>query len=239
MWTPYGTLLLFDNGNRRASPFDGNPLVYAFDNFSRGVEFRIDEDLMTVEMIWEYGEFIPERLYSFFISDADWLPATGNRLMTFGGVEWVGGVHSLDLGLGLHHTRIVETAGHGGFELKVFELIASDTGGDRLNVYRSERIPSLYPQRNVEAPNGIGDTLRVNGVSGQVELSWMASPATSADDAADYYIVYRSTAADGGFSVAESTAFTRIETEKIVEPLVFYKIVAANLAGTSNDEPPQ
>jgi hypothetical protein len=229
--------MLFDNGNRRASPFDGQPWVNPMDNFSRGVEFKIDEELMTVEEIWEYGENIPERLYSFFISDADWLPTTGNRLMTFGGTEWVGGVHSLDLGLGLHHTRIVETAGNSVVGLKVFELIASDAGGDRLNVYRSERIPSLYPQQDFEAPNGIGNSLRMGRISGQMELSWEASPATSVRDAADYYVVYSSNTADSGFSIADSTAFTQIDVGKRVEPLVFYKVVAANIAGTSNDEP--
>jgi hypothetical protein len=237
MWTPTGTLLLFDNGNRRASPFDGNPWVHAFDNFSRGVEFKIDEDLMTVEEIWEYGERIPVRLFSFFISDADWLPTTGNRLMTFGGTEWIGGVHSLDLGLGLHHTRIVETAGNTMLGLKVFELIASDPDDDRLNVYRSERIPSLYPQQDIKVPAGIGNSLMVDRVAGQAELSWKPSPATSAHDAADYYILYSSIAANSGFSVADSTAFIRIEAKKDVEPLVFYKIVAANISGTSGDEP--
>jgi hypothetical protein len=233
MWTGDGTLLLFDNGNRKASPFDGNAQTPQDQNFSRGVEFEIDEQVMQVQQVWEYGENIAERVYSFFISDADWLETMGNRLMTFGGVSFVGGVASIDLGLGVRHARIIETSG----DVKVFELWAYDPGGGPITVYRSERIPSLYPLRYVKSPNGVGNSLRMARVSGLPELSWTVSPVDSEHDAADYYMVYLSSSPAGGFTMWDSTAYTDIEPSGGAGSMAFYKLVAANTAGTSGDEP--
>ena len=58
-------LVLFDNGNYKASPFDGNPTVPDDENFSRGVEYEIDEEAMEVRQVWEYGESIQDRLFSW------------------------------------------------------------------------------------------------------------------------------------------------------------------------------
>src|SRR5262249_39332709 len=44
--TPQGTLLLYDNGNLRAEPFDAT--VADADNYSRAVEYSIDETNMQV-----------------------------------------------------------------------------------------------------------------------------------------------------------------------------------------------
>ncbi len=55
MITPSGTLGLFDNGNDRASPFDGQIPVEPVANYSRAVEFGINEETMEVRQVWEYG----------------------------------------------------------------------------------------------------------------------------------------------------------------------------------------
>ena len=47
--TERGTVILFDNGNYRAMP--GRPKLPAADNFSRAVEFDIDEENMTVTQV--------------------------------------------------------------------------------------------------------------------------------------------------------------------------------------------
>ena len=236
MITGDGTLILFDNGNFRASPFDGNPQVPDSENFSRGVEYEIDEEAMEIRQVWEYGEAIEERLYSASFSDADWLGATGNVLMTFGNVSFVDGVSSEDLGLGQAHARIIETSDD-TVPVKVFDLTAYDPTGGVTTVYRSERIPSLYPPQFVKSPRGVGNTLRMAKVSGLLELSWTASPVDSGHDAADWYMVYVSNFPTGGFTMSDSTAYTDIEVNSGAESLVFYKVVAANTAGTSGDEP--
>jgi arylsulfate sulfotransferase len=140
MFTPSGTLLLFDNGNFRASPFDGQPTQ---DGPSRAVEYAIDEARMVVRQVWEYGVPPAEGIFSSAVGDADWMPQTGNVLMDFGNTTNVNGVASEDLGLGRTHTRIVEVD-RGTPADVVFDMTVYGPPG-RLLIYRVERIPSLYP----------------------------------------------------------------------------------------------
>jgi len=144
MITPVGTLLLFDNGNSRASPFDGTPRVRDIDNYSRAVEYEIDS--MDVRQVWEYGSPASQatpRLFSTFISDADRLP-NGNTLIDFGGNNFTDGVTNNDLGFGENVTRIVEVD-HATPADKVFDMRLYNPMADaRIAVYRAERIPSLY-----------------------------------------------------------------------------------------------
>ena len=81
--TPGGTILLFDNGNNRAMPFD--PPLPAEASYSRAVEFEVDAAAMRVRQRWAYPRSEAERFYSSFLGDADWLPETGNVLITDGG----------------------------------------------------------------------------------------------------------------------------------------------------------
>ncbi|MBA1202237.1 aryl-sulfate sulfotransferase [Pseudomonas capeferrum] len=57
--TPHGTLTVFDNGwgrNFSATRLDGN--------YSRAVEYRIDETVGTVEQVWSYGQERGDAWYS-------------------------------------------------------------------------------------------------------------------------------------------------------------------------------
>jgi len=145
MITPAGTLLLFDNGNFRASPFDGQTPVPDQENYSRAVEFAIDESAMEVRQIWQYGLGSSPRLYSRFVSDADWLTETGNVLINFGGLTHTDGVLNSDLGWGNSTTRIVEVD-HNTPAETVFDMLFFNPDPARsITVYRSERISGLYP----------------------------------------------------------------------------------------------
>ena len=62
MMTGDGNLMLFDNGNNRASPFDGNPVVLDEENFSGAIEYAIDEANMEVEQVWEFGELLEDSI---------------------------------------------------------------------------------------------------------------------------------------------------------------------------------
>jgi len=120
--TDEGTYLIYDNGNNRASPFDS--ILPASQNFSRAVEYKINEITKEVEIVWEYGQFEDEIIYTSFIGDADYQPNTGNVLITFGGVK---------------PARLIEVT-HTTPAQKVFDLSISETFS-----YRSERLPDLYP----------------------------------------------------------------------------------------------
>lgn len=80
--SPHGTLLLFDNGNYQARPF--NKRVRVEDTYSRAVEFRIDEENMTVSQVWKSEEMSEDRVIAVAMGDADWLPETENVLVAYG-----------------------------------------------------------------------------------------------------------------------------------------------------------
>jgi hypothetical protein len=92
MITPAGTLLLFDNGNFGAIPFDGADPVPDAQNFSRVVEYAIDEATMEVRQVWEYGSQLEWLPYSPTQGDADWMPTTGNILITSSDTRFIAGV---------------------------------------------------------------------------------------------------------------------------------------------------
>ena len=134
MFTPEGTILMFDNGNNRAWPFEA-PMP-ASESFSRAVEYRVDEDKMEIEQVWSYGGPGDEHFFSTFISDADWLPGTRNVLVADGGR-----VTGED---GHHWARIVEVT-HTTPAEKVFEVVIDDETPNGWAVFHAERLPSLYP----------------------------------------------------------------------------------------------
>ncbi len=140
--TPHHTLLMFDNGTNRARP--GQPKQKAEDSWSRAVEFKIDDEARTVSKVWSYGGPDDEIFFSPFISDVDWLPIKENVLITDGGrMRTKDGKVSGNIFGGHHFARILEVTHETPAE-KVFEIIIDDPATGWA-VYRSERIPSLYP----------------------------------------------------------------------------------------------
>jgi len=135
MIMPNGNLLLYDNGNYRASPFDEQLPVEQ--NFSRVVEYAIDEESKHVELVWEYGEFIEDRIYSGALGDADYLPESGNILITHGNIYEKSGKLSARI-LEVTHTTLPEEV----FQLDVFDATSNPKNGWR--IYRANRIKSLY-----------------------------------------------------------------------------------------------
>lgn len=142
--TQSGNILLFDNGNLRASPFDGNSRQSPMESYSRAVEYAIDEQSMEVQQVWEYGSQIDQRYFSPSRGDADSMDETGNVLITYADTQYVGGASSESLGMGASHIRIVEVE-HSSQADKVFEAAIYNSTPQSLVIdYRSERIPDLY-----------------------------------------------------------------------------------------------
>ena len=77
--TDRGTIMFFDNGTWGARP--PRPPVPVHENFSRAVEYRVDEAAMTVEEVWASDrEQSPTSWLAPDMSDAHLLPETGNRM---------------------------------------------------------------------------------------------------------------------------------------------------------------
>jgi arylsulfate sulfotransferase len=143
--TPAGTILCFDNGNCRASPFDvKTPPEHSV---SRAVEFVVDERAMTVRQIWSYGKEQGEALFSVYVGGAAWLPKTGNILVDYGGmVTDAAGRYVENPGDGLGHVRMLEVTHTENPEV-VFDLMIDDRKGNPprgWDAYRGMRIADLF-----------------------------------------------------------------------------------------------
>jgi hypothetical protein len=145
--TPQGTLILFDNGNFRASPFD--PSVPDANNYSRAVEYSINEQTMEVSQVWDYGRTnAAQRLYADHEGNAEPLPQTGNVLIDFAAVSYVNGVAPSPFGPAATMTRITEVT-HDPVPQIVFDLAISLYANTNVTykdceTYRCHRIPDLY-----------------------------------------------------------------------------------------------
>jgi arylsulfate sulfotransferase len=131
--TPDGTLFVFDNGLNRMFR-DGDPY------FSRGVEYAVDEQAMTVRQVWQYGKERGQELYASVISSVQYLPLTSNRLIA-------PGVLRVPEDPSAKVIEVTYPAGDVVFEatIRFKNLCAVAEFGKYDIVYRTRRIPSLYP----------------------------------------------------------------------------------------------
>jgi arylsulfate sulfotransferase len=140
MYLPNGNVFIFDNGlNRNFSNRN---------RFSRGVEYEVNEQEMTIKQVWSYGKDMGREFYSGIISDVDYLPETGNRLLTAGIIS----------GLPTHSTIVEVTHPD---KTVVFEarltfknMLVQGSGWGAFDInYRAERV-KIYPGRKRD-PSGI------------------------------------------------------------------------------------
>lgn len=139
--TTTGTILCFDNGNFRATPFDRK--LPAAENRSRIVEFDVDETAGTVRQVWDFDGSPDNRLYGCYQGGAFRLPKTGNSFATFGGVVTDNGKPSDASGGGFCRSRLVEVTPDGDvvFDMRVDSSDQPDP--TPLSVFRAEHIPPL------------------------------------------------------------------------------------------------
>jgi hypothetical protein len=220
MLTPQGTLLLYDDGNFRASPFD--PGVADTNNYSRAVEFSIDEQRMEVSQVWEYSGTNDDRLFTGIVGNADWLPQKGNVLVTFGSVLYENGLSPSRVAPGATMARIKEVT-HAQTPEVVFDLAFFDFGNTNpaytgCLVYRSHRVPDLYS--TLPAPV---EDLAVQLADGVALLQFSANPAR-------HYTIQRS--ADllqwSAIGAATDTGNGDFEFEDVLppaEPVRYYRVL--------------
>ena len=145
--TPQGTLLVYDDGNYRAMPFD--PPVANTNNYSRAVEYQINEQTMEVSQVWDYGRTnAGDRIFTDRVGNADWLPKTRNVLIDFGYVIDVNGAPPSPTAPAASELRIQEVT-HDPVPEVVFDLVFFDFSNSSPNyrgcfAYRCHRIADLY-----------------------------------------------------------------------------------------------
>jgi arylsulfate sulfotransferase len=221
--TLQGTLIMHDNGNFRASPFDTS--VTPANNYSRAVEYSIDEQTMEVSQVWDYGRTnMTERLYSDHEGNAEPLPKTGNVLNTFAAVSYVNGAPPSSYGAMATMCRITEVT-HEAVPEIVFDLAVSMYANANAqyrdcSIYRSHRIPDLYPH----PPLPVVD-VSVNCESGIPLLEF------SGDDTRSYLIEASTDLLDWeqiGLAVedeAQSGNFTFQDGQADESPAHYYRVV--------------
>jgi arylsulfate sulfotransferase len=145
--TAQGTIMLYDDGNYRAEPFAR--AVADTNNYSRAVEYQVTPDGMEISQVWEYGSQTPERFYTDKVGSAEPLPKTGNVLIDFGSVKYINGVAPSAFGPNATMARIQEvthdTPAELVWDLSVTEYDNTNTVYHDCFVYRSYRMPDLYP----------------------------------------------------------------------------------------------
>ena len=173
MITPQGTLLIFDNGNHRASPFD--PPLANTNNYSRAVEYAINEQTMEITQVWDYGKTNADRLYTDRVGNADWLPQRGNVLINFGYVIYVDGARPSPFAPAATMVRIKEVSHDPDpevvFDLAFFDYANTNSTYRGYLAYRSHRIADLYSTQ----AEPVAD-LRVNYANGRPKLEFSANP---------------------------------------------------------------
>jgi hypothetical protein len=175
--TPWGTLILYNDGNLRASPLE--PQVPDQDNYSSACEYAIDETNMEVSEVWNSAwQTNQDRLFTPIVGKAQPLPQTTNVLVTYGYVTYVNGAHPSPYSPAATMARIKEYT-HAAAPDVVYDVSFFDptnTSSTYLGclIYRAWQIPHLYPH----APEAVAD-LVVTRTNQMPVLEFSADPVYS------------------------------------------------------------
>ncbi len=82
-----GDILCFDNGAGRTKTTKPDKESVGDDVYSRAVAYRIDEEAMTIEQVWQYGKELGPKFYSEWISGAIELDNDPNNIWITAGAN--------------------------------------------------------------------------------------------------------------------------------------------------------
>lgn len=127
---------VYDNGNYRAAAYE--TIDPSKPEYSRAVAYAVNEAAKTVKQVWSYGPSSgADSFFSIGMSDADWLPSTGNVLITNAERVLPAGT---TLGADTTYAQLLEVTPGGE---KVFDLLTLGKAGTVYPVYRAERIQDI------------------------------------------------------------------------------------------------
>lgn len=81
---PNGNLMTFDNGDNRN--------YTGVENYSRAVEYKIDESNKTIQQVWSYGKLRGAEIYSSIVSKLAFHEEERNVLLSSGAIRFAGSV---------------------------------------------------------------------------------------------------------------------------------------------------
>ena len=135
--TPAGTITCFDNGNHRAVPFS---MALPHDrNYSRAVEYEVDEVARTVRQVWSHGDAPGQRIFAGFQGGVMRMPRTGNTFITYGGICSIGGMPFDEPDGADARARLIEVTRDGQV---VFDMEIGEAQGElpHVSVFRATHV---------------------------------------------------------------------------------------------------
>jgi arylsulfate sulfotransferase len=140
-----GTIWLFDNHAYGRTPY--TPEEDASPEVTRIVQFRVDPDAMTVTQLFASTETSTGPLFVPALGDADPLPQTGHVLATYAFLDGEIPISNEEAGYGYKTVRVIEIDPARPSEPPMDVRLSSqrDEFFSGFQLYRSERIGSLYP----------------------------------------------------------------------------------------------
>lgn len=175
--TPEGTMLLYNDDNFQASPYDAS--VTDSNNYSSAVEYKINETNMAVSEVWNSAwQPNQDRLFTPYIGRVQWLPQTRNVLVTYGAVTYLNGVHPSAYASGATMVRMIEYT-HDPipqvvFDLSFFDYANTNSSYTGYDCYRAYQIPDLYAHPAVPVAD-----LAISGGNQLPLLEFSADPVRS------------------------------------------------------------
>ncbi len=133
-------VICFDNGNYRASAFEAK--LDDAKNYSRVVEYEIDESKKTVRQVWNYGGPGPDKMFACYQGGGLRLAKTGNTFMTFGGIATRDGIPTSENDGAFCRARLLEATPSGEI---VFDLVIDDSGAPEprpYSAFRADHVPA-------------------------------------------------------------------------------------------------
>jgi arylsulfate sulfotransferase len=150
--TPQGTLLLYNDNNFQASPYD--PPVSDSSNYSSAVEYDINDTNMTVSEVWNSAwQTNQDQLFTPYVGRVQWLPQNRNVLVDYGAVTYINGAPPNPSHRDASMVRIMEYT-HDPVPQVVFDVsFFDDNNPDGFLCYRAYQIPDLYAHPSVPVAN--------------------------------------------------------------------------------------
>ena len=172
--TPQDTLLVFDDGSYRSSPYD--PPGADQTNYTRAVEYSINETNMEISQVWDSSFAAEDKIYSPIMGKVQWLPKTHDIVVTYSYVTYINESHPSPYSPNATMVRVIEYT-HDPvpevvFDMSLFNYDNTNSTYQGCLAYRSERIADVY----VHPAKSVAD-LTVHEQNQNSILEFSADPA--------------------------------------------------------------